>query len=236
MKKILLLLLVTLLLSDSTAVALGTPNKLTQIFYEADGVNITESYYMFNWDSVPGATKYKIISKAYTPKTQKHVGDVVVAIVTDTFFKLTFTNYEKILHNYELTVDSQYLTECESGACLFGLQYESYLIAANDDEEGAEKVFDVVAAPVTGIENLTFDMVSIYPNPVENVLHISLSTNDLNSFVYRIYDIKGKQVLDGTTKKHRADINLSSLASGTYVINIVTKKGLQLIGKRIVKR
>lgn len=62
------------------------------------------------------------------------------------------------------------------------------------------------------------DAVSIYPNPVKNIL--SIRTNeDLNGSLISIFDIQGKRVYNA--KYNSNDINLSYLKQGVYFLRII---------------
>ena len=77
------------------------------------------------------------------------------------------------------------------------------------------------------------ESISIYPNPANDVLQITSST-EMKSI--RIYNIVGKLVaqhnLNGQLKM---SINISDLTSGIYLVNIETVSGVSNISK-IVKK
>jgi len=62
--------------------------------------------------------------------------------------------------------------------------------------------------------------VSLYPNPVKDILNIDLLDNTSISSV-KIYDLQGKLLLE----KASNDIDVSSLSAGLYLIKIATEKG-----------
>lgn len=78
------------------------------------------------------------------------------------------------------------------------------------------------ACNVTSVDNQNLESISIYPNPVKNILNIS-GTFEL----VEIYDVFGKLVLTST----KNIINTSDLANGIYVLNINTSNSI--ITKRI---
>ncbi len=195
----------------------GKPVGLFQKFYEADGTTTFLSYFVFWWNNVPGATRYKIVNKAYTPASNQYVGDVTVLETTDSFKKITFHDYELILHNYEKTVDSQYLKECPSGVCLFGLRYESYLVAVNDEGESPMASFSVLPAQLTDVKRFAVDAaITIYPNPASNYINVSMP-EDKQSMAYTIYEATGRVVMAGTTG---GAINTEKLAGGVYLLTL----------------
>lgn len=113
-------------------------------------------------------------------------------------------------------------------------------------ENTAEIYFDFNPAIITNtfqttfIPNLStgsFDVnnVLIYPNPAKEVIQITLqnSTETMSKVV--IYDIIGKAIktISGNNMQ-QATINVSDLASGVYMIEIITETNLKQIRKFIV--
>ncbi|MGA3013789.1 MAG: T9SS type A sorting domain-containing protein [Bacteroidales bacterium] len=75
-----------------------------------------------------------------------------------------------------------------------------------------------------GIDNLQMKEFSIFPNPVSDLLNISLTAIGSKNITFRIFDPSGKLLMDenqdtpnGSLSKH---LNVSSLASGIYFITI----------------
>lgn len=64
--------------------------------------------------------------------------------------------------------------------------------------------------------------VEVYPNPVEKVLHLNLTTNE--NFIVSILSHLGTEML---SIANQTSINVSSLPSGTYYVQISTSKGIQ---------
>lgn len=80
--------------------------------------------------------------------------------------------------------------------------------------------------PTLGVSNTNGKInIQIYPNPVKEVLHFS--GNDKIVKVV-IVSLDGKKVAEKTMNDERK-LNVQSLIQGTYLINIVTDKGLQTI-------
>lgn len=76
----------------------------------------------------------------------------------------------------------------------------------------------ILNTTITGLhETILNTIISVYPNPAENIIHIKLDQNEL--LEYRIYDVVGKQYLTGKTSK---SINIASLPGGIYFIEVQT--------------
>jgi len=70
----------------------------------------------------------------------------------------------------------------------------------------------------------------LYPNPVENVLNISVIDN--RKIDYRIYDMIGQEVKSG--KLEQNEINVSNLEGGLYIFEI--NDGQKAITKKFIKK
>ena len=81
-------------------------------------------------------------------------------------------------------------------------------------------VLDLVAQNLSA-EKFFTENFTLYPNPTTDVLNIT-SKNGLNATEIRITDLSGKVV---KVQKDASTVNVSDLASGTYLIDITTKEG-----------
>ncbi len=101
---------------------------------------------------------------------------------------------------------------------------ENYIV----DSEGNYVTEQVVIEPTTGIQDVeNMKDIAIYPNPVNDILHIELSENN---FGVELYNIFGQQVLKAQNER---EISVSELSSGVYVLKITTEKGIY--SRKIVK-
>ncbi len=82
-----------------------------------------------------------------------------------------------------------------------------------------------------GIDQTKAQDVKVYPNPVEDNLHI---TNAGDYTILRIYDLIGKQVLSKTFNNDSLIVSLSSLPAGTYVLQL--SDGQKSVTKTIIKK
>ena len=71
--------------------------------------------------------------------------------------------------------------------------------------------------PTLGIEEAHIDGFSMYPNPVEDMLHVH--ANDAIQNI-EIYNLLGQKVMD----TQQMDIDVSSLTSGTYMLKVKTAR------------
>lgn len=75
------------------------------------------------------------------------------------------------------------------------------------------------------------DLITIYPNPVQNNLHIKLK-NETNGNA-SLYDMNGRLVLEQKLHTLNTALNIETLHSGMYLLEILTANGFAT--KRITK-
>ncbi len=102
---------------------------------------------------------------------------------------------------------------------------------AYTDENGCENsaIQTLVVDGCTSIGETAFGTISIYPNPVKNVLNIR-SEYTINNI--RIFNFTGQVVEDKQITNKIIQINTSNLKAGVYLLQIETGKGVT--SKRIV--
>ncbi|MCW3126170.1 MAG: endonuclease i [Bacteroidetes bacterium] len=113
-----------------------------------------------------------------------------------------------------------------------GLTAGSYSVTATDNN-GCTGVGTVTIA---GINDLTMGVTdfSVYPNPSNGVFTASVSLESASDITISVVDMTGNKVFESTdrsVKELSRPINLSSIATGIYIVNVKTTNGN--INKRI---
>nr|WP_297309092.1 choice-of-anchor J domain-containing protein [uncultured Flavobacterium sp.] len=80
---------------------------------------------------------------------------------------------------------------------------------------------EIVASETASNEEFFKENFTLYPNPVSNELNIN-AENGLELIEVSIFDLTGRKVKSFQNEK---TLNVSDLASGTYIINIKTNEG-----------
>lgn len=94
--------------------------------------------------------------------------------------------------------------------------------------------FNVGGLDCTGtasVEENVATEISVYPNPVANVLNVSLENASNGTIV--IFDALGKEVLRETVA-NKTQINVSDLRNGVYFYNFLDSKGVSTEAKRLI--
>lgn len=80
--------------------------------------------------------------------------------------------------------------------------------------------------PALSAESHTFDNdLSVYPNPIKNVLIIEQRRADGSSFV--LVDMLGRTIKEGKLNEDRMTLSTGDLSAGTYVLRVFTLTGVQ---------
>ena len=77
-------------------------------------------------------------------------------------------------------------------------------------------------------ENDFINNISVYPNPVKDILNFK---TDYNILKVEIYDIAGRIVSSNSVSENKID--LSELKTGNYILKLYTEKGI--INTKIIK-
>lgn len=82
----------------------------------------------------------------------------------------------------------------------------------------------IVTACAAGLDNQNAGVVTLYPNPANNVLNVNVS--QASAFLdYAVYDITGKKLLNGKVDASLTTINIAGLSAGSYIVKLTGKSG-----------
>lgn len=153
-----------------------------------------------------------------TGQTDCSVYDQEFGYPEDQWFKVT-NIYDIDAQTWDMQIDGTTFVTAQPfsfGPQVFielaGLDFYS---ASNNNEMYIDDI--TLAEGVLGSEDFTANKFSVYPNPVKDVLNIKSSSSVDN---VTVYDILGKVVLQENPGKISPAINMSSLASGSYLVKV----------------
>ena len=91
----------------------------------------------------------------------------------------------------------------------------------------------VTISNALNIDGYNIDGLRLFPNPVSDILNISANTI-INKI--EVYDINGKQIISNkiNLKENTANINVSALQIGVYILRAFSEKGISII--RFIKK
>ncbi len=110
-----------------------------------------------------------------------------------------------------------------------------YMVTATELGCSANAFVTVTVSNCNGIKELVANGISIYPNPTNGVVTISISSELAGSASVEVYDAIGKLVIKDTLSDDTNTINLSKLQDGMYMFKIINNDKAIKVGK-VVKQ
>lgn len=96
--------------------------------------------------------------------------------------------------------------------------------------------FNTEFVTLLGTASFNTEDISIYPNPSNDVVQITIQNTTENIESINMYDVLGKLVKKASTvSKKQTAIDVSDLAKGVYVVEIITENKLKQVKKLVVK-
>jgi peroxiredoxin len=116
------------------------------------------------------------------------------------------------------------------------LVHKGVVVAKNDIDNAVEAINQSLT--VTGFDaELDRKPLTLYPNPVSDVLHIKPGVESISGI--ELFDVTGKQVLNTVlplqTEKSSIDISVRHLETGIYIYSVRTE-GSSYSGKLLIQR
>jgi hypothetical protein len=102
----------------------------------------------------------------------------------------------------------------------------------NDEYAETEEIVEIQVEVATGLDEIAKNTIRIYPNPVERDLTIELEGNE--KCMIRIYDMRGKLVLQKESNSKQEQFNLSGFSAGMYLLKL--QFGEKTITRKILKK
>lgn len=120
----------------------------------------------------------------------------------------------------------------KTGITLPSIGLHTFNVRMKDNVGTWGPVFKSVVSVQTTLGSTDFDLngLTVYPNPVKNILNFSY-THDISSV--SVYNFLGQQVLSKSLQTNKSEIDLSELTSGTYYLSIQSQDKVKTI--KIIK-
>lgn len=84
----------------------------------------------------------------------------------------------------------------------------------------------IQVSPATATDQLSMNFISFYPNPVDDIVHISSAEN----FSVSVFNLNGKKLI---AENNKLDLDVSELIPGIYILEI--HSGKDIIRKKLIK-
>lgn len=102
-------------------------------------------------------------------------------------------------------------------------------------KEGVQHRY-LITNPVGTNEIKSLGSVScVYPNPTTDILIVKFVAPTIKELTYRMYDTRGKLLLQGTLTEEENIMNMASYACGSYIL-VILEKNTKVNTFSIIKR
>jgi hypothetical protein len=111
--------------------------------------------------------------------------------------------------------------------------YTTNASASGTISQGVQQAFEIFTVGIKETElNISL---SVFPNPTADNLTLHISDYNNEKLAFQLYDTQGKMLNSGRVTTLQTQINISSLPSATYFINLVNQENKQIQSFKIIK-
>ena len=198
---------------------LGFTSKVLN--YPYNGTNAANAWFYTNTMSLVAGTMYSVSYEYgndftfYTEKLKVAYGATANSAAMTTELANHPTINQAALQSNTVT-----FTPTVSGDYVIGFNAYS---TANQNQLYLD---NIVIQEVLGTVDFDNNSFTAYPNPVKDVLNVSFTQNISN---VAVYNLLGQQVLVMNMNANKGQIDMSSLASGTYLVKVNTENSVKTI-------
>ena len=198
-------------------------------------------HYIIHFQNSGTAAAENIVVKDVIDTTKFDISSLQLTSASHPYeTKVTGDKIEFIFENIQLPaeIDNE---PASQGFVAFKIKTKSDLVLGNSVSNKADIYFDynfpivtepaVTTVSVLGVNEFENKSVSVFPNPVTDVLNIT-SKGIIKSV--QIYDVQGRLTDTFLKDEEKTTINLSNKKTGDYFVKIFTDKGVKV--EKVVKK
>jgi hypothetical protein len=163
-----------------------------------------------------------------------------IAMGSDDFVKVAMTVDNGVtwteIHNFTAADNITSLSQEYNYELTATTTQVKFALIASDGTVADNLDYDFFVDNVTFETNLSNDgfikdSFTAYPNPVKDILNVSFEQNISN---VSVYNLLGQQVLFMNVNTNKGQVNMSNLASGTYLVKVNTENAVKTI--KVIKQ
>lgn len=108
----------------------------------------------------------------------------------------------------------------------------TYQVEAQSSTNTCKRMSNEVVVTVLSLQDVSNELL-ISPNPTENVISITLPKNLQNNAQFRLIDVKGRRLIEGSLRENQ-NIDVSKLPKGLYILEIqnTTHRAIRKVAKQ----
>lgn len=105
--------------------------------------------------------------------------------------------------------------------------------ASGTVSQGVQQAYEIFTVGIKETElNISL---SVFPNPTADNLTLQISDYNNEKLSYQLFDMQGKQLSNGQIVAQQTQINMNSLPTATYFINVVNQENKKVQSFKIIK-
>jgi hypothetical protein len=99
--------------------------------------------------------------------------------------------------------------------------------------QGVQHAYEIFTVGIKATElNISL---TVYPNPTADNLTLQISDYNNEKLSYQLYDLQGKLLNNGQITAQQTQIDMNSLPSATYFVNVVNQENKKVQSFKIIK-
>jgi hypothetical protein len=111
--------------------------------------------------------------------------------------------------------------------------YSTIIASTGSVSQGLQQSIELFTLSNSELTSLTLKAVT-YPNPTSDYVVLAISDGNITNLIYVLYDINGRALAQGKCIHSNTQIDIQSLAIGTYVLK-VNKNSQEIKTFKIIK-
>lgn len=122
------------------------------------------------------------------------------------------------------------------GTVAYSVGQLAYTTITGSNESIAQGVQQPVEIFTLGVEEIVMNIsLTAFPNPTTENLTLQISNYNNEKLSYQLFDIQGKQLNNGQIVAWQTQIDMNSLPTATYFLNIVNQENKKVQSFKIIK-
>lgn len=111
--------------------------------------------------------------------------------------------------------------------------YTTNTDASRTVDQGVQQAYEIFTVGIKETElNISL---SVYPNPTADNLTLQIQDYNNEKLSYQLFDMQGKQLSNGQIVAQQTQINMNSLPTATYFVNVVNQENKKVQSFKIIK-
>lgn len=166
--------------------------------------------------ALTAGTQYTISYRYGTSNPSANVDNLSVGFTSNEFGTVEISSHANLTGNGVVNYISQPVTVTQSG--VYKLQFN----VSTAGSQGLVYLDDIRVEQTStmGLDNNSFKGISLYPNPMQDVLNIT-NIEEINKV--EIYSVTGQKVYAANPNTHIVNADTSQLPGGVYIVNVTSK-------------